>query len=122
MSTKSILILDDHETARAALAQVLGQRAGYSVCQLPASSDLALTNAIQGHPDAVLMDVDTIAGDGIERCRRLLDARPQPAVYVLTTQRLEREARKSLAGVRGFLLKDLDLDALVQTLSAKHCN
>jgi len=119
MNDRSILILDDHETARTALANVLGQQAGYSVYQLPASSDVALSNALQGHPDAVLMDVDTVAGDGIERCRRLLDAQPRPAVYVLTTQRLEPEARKRLEGVRGFLLKDLDLDALVQTLSTK---
>lgn len=66
----------------------------------------ALRLAVTLSPDVVLMDVQLPDGNGIEATARLLTARPDTGVVVLTMYGDEDTVRAALAaGARGYLLK-----------------
>jgi len=118
MSSQTVWILDDHEAARLALAEVLQQRRGFAVKHGSASAEQAVSDAIQAQPDTLLIDTDTLSGDGVALCRRLLDACAQTAVYVLTAQPLRTRSQGRLTGVHAFLLKDLQVERLIEVVRA----
>jgi len=116
MSGQTVWILDDHKAARLALVEVLREQPGFEVCHGPASAELAEIDATQAQPDTLLIDTDTVSGDGLALCRRLLGACPQTALFVLTARPLGSRSKRSLVGVRGFLLKDLQVQRLIEVV------
>jgi DNA-binding NarL/FixJ family response regulator len=65
----------------------------------------------------VLLDVKRGDGGGIEICRKIVRERPSTRVLVLTSYPDEREQGETQAmGAVGYLLKDLDLQELLQQI------
>jgi len=74
---------------------------------------VAVTRDVQ----VVAMDVALPDGDGVEATRRILRARPDAKVLMLTMSDDEDVVARSLrAGARGYMLKDTDPDIVLDAL------
>ena len=104
-----VLIADDQELVRSGFRLILDNETGIEVVGEAEDGQSAVRQAIELHPDVVLMDIRMPGLNGIE-ATRLLTARPthQPIrVVVVTTYDTDANVYMALrAGAVGFLLKD----------------
>ena len=113
----TVLIVDDYDDNRELYAEYLAWH-GYRTLQA-ADGHQALAAAIEGRPDAVLMDLSLPGLDGWETTRRLkADPRTQETrVLALTGHALDGSARDALAaGCDAFLTKPCPPDLLLERL------
>jgi DNA-binding NarL/FixJ family response regulator len=80
-----VLIVDDQEPFRRAMAAVVAETDGFVVVGSAASGEEALALAAALRPDLVLMDVHLPGIDGIEATRRLTGSPGGPVVVLLST-------------------------------------
>jgi DNA-binding NarL/FixJ family response regulator len=80
-----VLIVDDQEPYRRAMAAVVEATDGFLVAGSVTTGEEALVAAAQVAPDLVLMDVNLPGIDGIEATRRIVAAAPDTVVAVLST-------------------------------------
>ena len=80
-----VLIVDDQEPFRRAMASVVEETDGFVVVGAVASGEDSLAAAVELHPHLVLMDVHLPGIDGIETTRRLTSAPGGPVVVLLST-------------------------------------
>jgi DNA-binding NarL/FixJ family response regulator len=115
-----VLVVDDQELVRAGFTAILS-REGIDVVGEAADGLEAVARATELSPDVVLMDVRMPRLDGIEATRRVLAARPETRVVVLTTFDLDEYVYRAVhAGACGFLLKDIAPDDLVHAVRVAH--
>jgi DNA-binding NarL/FixJ family response regulator len=80
-----VLVVDDQELFRQAIAEVVSETDGFVVAGSVPSGEASLAAVARLRPDLVLMDVNLPGIDGIEATRRMmLDAVP-PVVVLLST-------------------------------------
>jgi DNA-binding NarL/FixJ family response regulator len=120
MNTR-VLIADDQELIRSGLSLILRSQPGIEVVATAADGHQAVELALRLRPDVCLFDIRMPGIDGIEATRRV--AGPgvvSPlAVVVITTFDLDEYVYGALrAGARGFLLKDVSAELLVQAIQA----
>lgn len=103
-----VLIVDDQELFRDAIALTLGRDARIAeVLSSPSGAD-AIEKVRVRVVDVVLMDIRMPGMDGIEATRELLRMRPGVRVIVLTTFDLDDHVYEAIrAGASGFLTKDI---------------
>jgi DNA-binding NarL/FixJ family response regulator len=110
------VVVDDDSFARRAICQLL-RRAGFLVVGEGADGAEAIALAREHRPDLVLMDVRMPKLDGVAATRRIVDERPEQLVILLSGSRDDDLAVLALrVGARGYLSKDLPLDALSRAL------
>ena len=111
-----VLVVDDQELVRAGFRMIL-ERGGLDVVGEAADGAAAVELAGALTPDVVLMDIRMPVLDGIEATRRIVAARPETRVVVLTTFDLDEYVLAAVhAGANGFLLKDLPPADLVHAV------
>jgi len=111
-----VLVVDDQELVRAGFRMIL-ERGGLDVVGEAADGLAAVELAGSLAPDVVLMDIRMPVLDGIEATRRIVTARPETRVVVLTTFDLDEHVLAAVdAGANGFLLKDLPPGDLVHAV------
>jgi DNA-binding NarL/FixJ family response regulator len=111
-----VLIADDQELVRAGFRMIL-ERAGIEEVDEAADGAEAVTRAVEGTPNVVLMDVRMPRMDGIEATRRIVAAGITTRVVVLTTFDLDEYVYEAVrAGASGFLLKDIPPADLVHAV------
>ena len=117
-----VLLVDDHALIRVGFRLVLESAGDIEVVGEAGDGRTALEQAAALLPDVVLMDVRMPGVNGIDATRRLVEARPDVRVLILTTFDLDEYAFAGLrAGASGFLLKDAapaDLVTAVRTVAA----
>lgn len=111
-----VSIVDDHTLFREGLQSLL-ERHGLEVVDSAGDGPAGVAAAARERPDVVLLDLRLPGMSGLEALRRLRAAKDCPPVVMLTTSDRERDLLEALrAGAAGYLLKDMEPDALVAAL------
>jgi DNA-binding NarL/FixJ family response regulator len=80
-----VLIVDDQEPFRRAMATVVSATEGFTVVGSVTTGEESLVAAGELSPDLVLMDVNLPGIDGVEATRRLVSEPNPPLVVLLST-------------------------------------
>lgn len=116
-----ILLADDENLIRSALAGLLGLEDDLDVVAQASSGSEALAAAAKHRPDVALLDLQMPEPDGIEVARRLRAELPECRCVILTSHGRPGYLKTALAaGVMGFLPKTvsaLDLAQAVRTVA-----
>jgi DNA-binding NarL/FixJ family response regulator len=121
--TIRVLLVDDQALVRAGFRALLDSDPGLAVVGEAADGDQAVALAVETRPDVVLMDIQMPRADGLDATARITaDARlATTRVIVLTTFELDEYVFGALrAGASGFLLKDLEPQALIDAVRLVH--
>ena len=112
--TRTVLIVDDHESFRS-FARALLEAEGFEVTGEAPDGESAIEEVARLHPEVVLLDVQLGDGiDGFEVARRLAE-QPEAPIVVLTSSRDASDYGTKLteSPVNGFIPKrNLSGDAL----------
>ena len=85
MSDVRVLIVDDQEPFRQAMAAVVEETEGFAVAGTAVTGEESLAAAAELTPDVVLMDVNLPGISGIEAARLLTSSPGRPVVVLLST-------------------------------------
>ncbi len=108
-----LLLADDQELIRTALARLLDLEDDLAVVASVANGDDVLAAALRTHPDVALLDVEMPGLDGLAAAALLADRLPTCRSLVLTTFGRPGYLRRAIeAGAAGFLVKDTPVDHL----------
>lgn len=118
-----LVIVEDHAIIRQGLRTMLERDEGLLVVGEAGTAREAREVVREHRPDVVLLDLKLGDDDdaGFVVCRQLTADDPNVRVLVLTTflnERLVVEALRS--GAMGYVLKDVDAEALVRSIRAVH--
>jgi NarL family two-component system response regulator LiaR len=120
-STIRLVIVDDHAVVRQGLREFLRLQDGIEVVGEAASAADAVDVARTASPDVVLLDLVMPDRNGIAALRRLLEVAPGVRVLVLTSFADDAQIFAAMAaGASGYLLKDIDPQALADAIRDVH--
>lgn len=112
----SLVVADDHEVVRTGIASLL-EGTDISIVGEAPSGDVAVELTGKHQPDAVLMDVRMIEGDGLSALERIRAEWPNIPVVMLSTHDNPTYIARSLAlGARDYVLKGASKDLLVDSI------
>lgn len=104
----TVLLVDDHVLVRRGFRRILEDEADITVVGEASNGVEAVQMACDLRPRVVLMDYAMPRMNGLLATRRILRARPEIAVLMLSMHSEEMGVREVIeAGVRGYILKRL---------------
>ena len=113
----SVVLVDDHGLCRRGLAELLEAHAGIRVLGTAGTADQAVRLLETEKPTLVIMDLKMAPVDGFRLLTRLRAEGIDTPVVVLTMSDSQDDlARAFRAGVRGYLLKDMDPDDVIDAI------
>jgi DNA-binding NarL/FixJ family response regulator len=118
-----VLLVDDQALLRAGFRALLDSDPAITVVGEAADGAQAVEIALETTPDVVLMDVQMPRVDGLAATARITSAAglSETKVIVLTTFELDEYVFGALrAGATGFLLKDIEPQALIDAVRLVH--
>lgn len=117
-----VLLIDDHVLCQRGLTDVLHEHGGVRVVGMTSDGRDAKRLVDELGADVVIMDLRMPQADGIDVVRGLRAQGCEVPVVVLTVSDSEEDLANAFrAGVRGYLLKDMDPDDIVEAfLRAAH--
>ena len=118
MANELVLIIEDNETNRKLLRDVL-QFKGYRTIEAEMGED-GVNLAMQHKPDLILMDYQLPGIDGIEAFRRIRNASGTahiPIVAVTASAMPEEEKKMKEAGFDGFQTKPINVKGFLQAVA-----
>ena len=102
-----VLVVDDHAVVRSGLRRLLDAEPDIETVGEAPNAERAVFEAIDVHPDVVLMDLVMPERGGIEGMPAVLQAVPDAKVLVLSMQDDPRYVRAAFeAGASGYVLKE----------------
>lgn len=117
MPIDTILIVDDEESIRKSLKDILGDE-GYEVATA-ASGREALDVLAEAQPSLALLDIAMPEMDGIETLRRFKETRPEMQVIMITGHgTIDTAVQTTKMGAYDFIQKPLSLERV--SLAVKH--
>ncbi|WP_231973967.1 response regulator [Pseudonocardia sp. HH130630-07] len=112
-----ILVADDENLIRDAIAGLLDLEDDFEVAGRAATGDEALATALHVRPDVALLDLQLPGPDGIEVARRLATDLPGCRCVIVTSHARPGYLKSALAaGVRGFLPKTVSSRTLAEVV------
>lgn len=125
MTAIRVLLADDEQLIRDALASLLALEDDIEIVATAASGEEAVAAAERTEPDVAVLDLQmgTAVGDidGIEAAARILAARPATACMLVTSHGRPGYVKKAMSvGVRGFLPKTTSAGALARVVREVH--
>ena len=116
--SKTVLVVDDDEDLRAALAEQL-ELEGFRTAQA-ATGEAGVAAAAASRPDLILLDLDLPGVDGREACRRLRAAGVAAPVIMLTASAGEADTIAGLdAGADDYVAKPFRFAVLLARIRAQ---
>jgi two-component system nitrogen regulation response regulator NtrX len=117
MSSQTILIVDDEESVRKSLADVMKDE-GYEVVTASSGQE-GIDTLADSQPSLALLDIAMPEMDGIETLRRFKEVRPDmPVIMVTGHGTIETAVKTTKMGAYDFIVKPPELQHL--TLVVKH--
>ena len=111
-----VLVADDHAPMRREIAETLEESGRFSLVAEAADSPSAVQAAVTAKPDLCLLDI-RMPGNGLAAAWEITARLPQTRVVMLTVSRNDNDLFAALrAGASGYLLKDVDIDRLLEAL------
>ena len=112
-----VVLIDDHTLFRKGLSELLEQYGGIKVVGATGNVDEVYQLLRDRKPDLIVMDLNMPVLDGISLFRRLTDQGCNVPTLLLTVSDAEEDLASAVrAGVRGYLLKDMEPDDLVDAI------
>lgn len=113
----SVLIIDDHPLLRRGITQLLELESDLETAGEASNGDEGLRLAREMRPDLILLDLNMNGRTGVETLRAMRAEGMDAAIVVLTVSDSDDDIAASLrAGASGYLLKDMEPEALVAQL------
>lgn len=117
MNPIRVLIVDDHTLFRSGIKLVLQRHAGFEVVGEAGDGLEGLKLAKRLNPDVVLLDLHMPGTGGLETIGSLREEVPQAQIVMLTVSEDAEDMLEALrAGARGYLLKNIDTDFLLDSI------
>ena len=114
--TFSVLVADDHAPMRREISETLEESGRYTVAAAAGDSPAAVQAAVETPPDLCLLDI-RMPGNGLAAAWEITARLPNTKVVMLTVSRNDDDLFAALrAGASGYLLKDVDIDQLLDAL------
>lgn len=116
-----VLIADDHPVVRSGLVMILQQAMGIEVVAEAGTGLEAIALFGQHRPDVVLMDLKMPKMGGVEAIATIRQTHPDVRIIILTTYDGDEDIFRGLsAGARGYLLKNVTRQALIEAIERVH--
>jgi DNA-binding NarL/FixJ family response regulator len=116
-----VMIADDHRLFREGLRQICEIVGGFDVVGEAENGQEALDMARRLAPDVILMDINMPVLDGVQATSFITADNPETRVIILTMYRQDSHVFEAIkAGARGYLLKDVGGQELVNAVQAVH--
>ncbi|HET7656953.1 MAG TPA: response regulator transcription factor [Bacillales bacterium] len=116
-----VLLADDHLVVLQGLRFFLSTREEFEIVGEANDGCEAVKLANELEPDVVLMDLMMPKLDGVEATKRIKDGNPSIKIIVLTSFADQDHVLPALrAGAEGYQLKDIEPDALAETILAAY--
>lgn len=113
-----IVLVDDHALCRNGLTDLIAHRSPMRVVASTGDPDHALALLREHRPDLVILDLRMPATDGLSLLRRLRAEGIDTPAVILTMSDAEADLAAALrAGVRGYLLKDMDPEEVLGAIA-----
>ncbi|MGH3358278.1 MAG: response regulator, partial [Nocardioidaceae bacterium] len=109
-----LLLADDEEMLRGALAALLALEEDIEVVAEAASSTEAVRLALQHRPDIAVLDLEMPPTDGLRAAEEIRATQPVPIVIVTRHARPGVLRRALAAGVSGFVPKSTPAERLAE--------
>ncbi|HZX24869.1 MAG TPA: response regulator transcription factor [Woeseiaceae bacterium] len=114
-----LLLIDDQTLVRQGIRGLLELSDRVEVAAEGSDGDQAVELARAHSPDVILMDMRMPRIDGAEATRALADAGIEVPVIILTTFDDHHQVLAGIqAGARGYLLKDVSLESLIEAIES----
>ncbi len=112
-----VILVDDHSLCRRGLSELLTHRYGIAVVGATDNSDELIALLSGHHPDLLVMDLRMEPVNGLGMLARIRKEGFLTPVLILTMSDAESDLANALrAGVRGYLLKDMAPDDVVDAI------
>jgi DNA-binding NarL/FixJ family response regulator len=119
MDALRVMVVDSHAIVREGIRTILSGCPEVAVVGEADDGRSALDLLPQLRPDVVLLDLRLRGESGLDLCRQIVRHHPVVAVVVLTSEEHEQHMLAALrAGARGYLLKQVSRDDLLEALRA----
>lgn len=116
-----ILIVEDHAVVRQGLVALLNTIPDFAVVAQAPDGDSGVTLFREHMPDVTLMDLRLPKQNGVDAIVRIRTEFPEARIIVLTTFDGDEDIYRALqAGAKGYLLKGMDADVLMEAIRAVH--
>lgn len=115
--TIRILLIDDHTLFRSGIRALLQRQSDFEIVDEAADGVEGIKRAKQHRPDVILLDLNMPGLSGLEALQLLVEDLPDSAVIVLTVSEEAEELATALrSGARGYLLKNIETEALTSAI------
>jgi DNA-binding NarL/FixJ family response regulator len=112
-----IMIVEDHAVVRQGLAALLRTVGDFVIVAEASDGEESLALFRTHQPDVTLMDLRLPRVNGVEAITRIRSEFPQARIIVLTTFDGDEDIYRALqAGARGYLLKGMTADQLMEAI------
>jgi two-component system NarL family response regulator len=116
-----VLLADDHLAVRVGLSTILNDQDDMEVVAEAGNGAAAVEQYAEKRPDVVLLDLRMPGMGGLEALQQLHARFGKSRVLVLTTLDREEDIYRALeAGAKGYLLKDMRKEDLIEAIRTVH--
>jgi len=112
-----VMLVDDHAMCRSGLSELLQNRSGMVVVAATGDRAQVIPLLREFQPELMVLDLSLGPVDGLSVLRMVRTEGIEVPVVVLTMSNSEEDLSAALrAGVRGYLLKDMDPDDVIESI------
>jgi two-component system, NarL family, response regulator NreC len=114
-----ILIADDHDVMREGTRSVIARQPGWEVCGIAGTGREAVTQALQLHPDIVVMDITMPDLNGLDAAIQIMRRLPRTEILMFTAHETDELIREVFeAGVKSFIHKSEAHTYLIEAIQS----